>query len=77
MAFAIIKTEGHGLAQFVVDTADEVSALPTVEYDPGSEAFCVETGDTYILSAGREWTVKLAPAAPEAEDDTEPAAEET
>ena len=68
MAIAIVKTYGHDLAEFIVDTADEAAALPTVGYGPGSEAFCVETGDTYILSAGLEWTVKLTPA-PEQESD--------
>lgn len=66
MAIAVVKTYGHDLAEFIVDTENEVSDLPTVGYGPGSEAFCVETGDTYIMSASRAWGVKLTSGSYEA-----------
>lgn len=72
MAIAIVKTGGYDWAQFIIDTADEAADLPTVGYGPGSEAFCVETGETYIMSAGREWGVKLTPASVTSDDASAP-----
>ena len=58
MAIRLSKTGEHvqqGTVIFTVDTAAELSGLPTT-VTPGSTCFVVETSKTYILSPNGVWT---------------------
>ena len=50
----------YGIKKYTVDTEADIATLPT-KGTPGSEAFVIETSQTYKLSNKRQWVkVKLS-----------------
>lgn len=60
-SYVKFATDGQafGYAELICDTKDDISSLPTERADiaVGSKCFCVETGETYILTNARVWGV--------------------
>lgn len=46
--------ESYRVMEYIVDTATEVNNLPK-DVAPGSVAFCVATGDIYMLNGQKVW----------------------
>lgn len=61
MAWSIINKDVPGkvpvFRTFICDTVDDINTLPN-SVAPGSEAFCVESGNIYILQVNRTWILK-------------------
>lgn len=47
----------YGIKKFILDSVDDITNLPT-DVTPGSEAYVITTGVTYILNGESVWAVK-------------------
>lgn len=60
--FRITSQSGHtayGLKYYVCDLTSDIDLLDITD-TPGSEAYCIDNGTTYILSNSHEWKVKTS-----------------
>lgn len=62
MAYTRIKQQDHNntyYTEFVIDTAQDVSTLPTDEESVsiGSVAICIENSEVYMLNSKRQWVI--------------------
>ena len=58
--YRVVSQSGHtsyGLKQYVCDLDSDINNLPITDI-AGSEAYVIESGETYILSNAHEWKVK-------------------
>ena len=58
----IVSQSGHiayGIKEYICDLESDISQL-SISDVPGSEAFCIENGKTYILNNSHNWVVKIA-----------------
>ena len=57
MAYSLFAQNGkpaYGVKNYILDAASDLTNL-TIADTPGSTAYIVETGKTYILNNQREW----------------------
>ena len=61
MAYTRIKQQDHNntyYTEFVIDTIQDVSTLPTDEsVSVGSAAICIENSEVYMLNSKRQWVM--------------------
>ena len=58
--YRVVSQSGHtsyGLKHYVCDLDSDINNLPITDI-AGSEAYVIESGETYILSNAHEWKVK-------------------
>lgn len=48
------SNKDYNTAEFMFDSADELSSLPT-DCGMGSTALCIGSGQVYVLSSDKEW----------------------
>lgn len=51
------KTTAY-LKELVIDSIEDIAKLPT-DIAPGSNAYCIENGNVYILNGDRKWVLML------------------
>lgn len=62
MAYTRIKQQDHNntyYTEFVIDTVQDVSTLPTDEESVsiGSAAICIGNSEVYMLNSNRQWVM--------------------
>lgn len=45
----------HGQKEFIVDTIDDLSKIPTAKLVPGTTAFVIASSQYYMLNHNQEW----------------------
>lgn len=48
------SNKDYNTAEFMFDSADELSSLPT-DCGMGSTALCIGSGQVYVLNSNKEW----------------------
>lgn len=59
MGYFIAANSGkvaYGVKSFIIDTARDIYNLPHCE--PGSTAYCIESGDIFIMNTKRQWSLE-------------------
>ena len=45
----------HGQKEFLIDTIDDLSKVPTAKLTPGTTAFVISSSQYYMLNHNQEW----------------------
>lgn len=63
----------HGQKDFLVDSIDDLSKIPTAKLVPGTTAFVIAISQHYMLNHNQEWVkVNLTGSSSSSDSDDEP-----